>query len=274
MTHDFICPLCGAPFIRGEKTVRCSQGHSFDLARQGYINLLPAGRIAGRIHGDNREMIRARRDFLTAGYYKPLSEAINMVFREITPRGGCILDCGCGEGYYSEGLAEFLSTQNVDVLATDISKDAISYAARRHRIRCAVANSFHLPLADGTCDAILSLCTPIAAAEFARVLRPNGHLIAVFPAARHLWALKSMVYRDPYENTPTLNIDPYFILLRQDTVRFALHIADGKGIRNLFSMTPYAYHTTATEWTRLESIQQLDDEAAFILSVCRRREEA
>ncbi len=269
MTHDFICPLCGAAFERKEKNLRCSHGHSFDLARQGYVNLLPGGRLPGHEHGDNRAMIRARRDFLCAGYYRPLSDAVNAVFAEITPPGGCILDCGCGEGYYSAALAESLAAKGVDVLATDISRDAVSYAARRGGIRCAVANSFRLPLPDGACDAILSLCTPVAKAEFARVLCPGGYLVAVFPAQRHLWALKSAVYNAPYENVPAFDISPYFEIVRQDTVCFALHISGAAGIQSLFSMTPYAYHTGPAERARLEALEQLDDEASFILSLCR-----
>ncbi len=274
MTHDFVCPLCGSPFARDEKTLRCDAGHSFDLAKQGYVNLLPGGRLPGHMHGDNREMIRARRDFLNAGHYQPLSDALNVLFAQLVPDGGCILDCGCGEGYYSARLWEALASKTVDVLATDISRDAVSYAARRGGIRCAVANSFHLPLADGACDAVLSLCTPIAAAEFARVLRPGGWLVAVFPAARHLWALKSAVYTSPYENEPTLDVGSWFTVARQDTVRFALHIEGTSGIRSLFSMTPYAYHTGAAERVRMEALERLDDEAAFVVSLCRSAAEA
>lgn len=274
MTHDFICPLCGEAFTRDEKTLRCTRGHSFDLAKQGYVNLLPGGRLPGHEHGDNREMIRARRDFLSSGYYRPLSDAVNAVFAELVPQGGCVLDCGCGEGYYSASLAAFLAPKCVDVLATDISKDAVSYAARRGGIRCAVANSFRLPLPDGAFYGILSLCTPVAKAEFARVLRPAGYLVAVFPAPRHLWALKSAVYDAPYENAPALDISPYFEIVRQDTVRFSLHMEDAAAIRSLFSMTPYAYHTGQAERERLEALEELDDEASFVLSLCRRTQQA
>ncbi len=98
MTHDFICPVCGSAFERKEKTLRCAQGHSFDIAKQGYVNLLPTGRIAGHEHGDNKEMIRARRDFLSSGYYAPLARRLSELFDEALPDNGCILDCGCGGG--------------------------------------------------------------------------------------------------------------------------------------------------------------------------------
>lgn len=270
MTHDFICPVCASPFVRSEKTLRCAQGHSFDIAKQGYVNLLPSGRIAGHDHGDNREMIRARRDFLNAGHYAPLASRLSEIFGEITPSGGCILDCGCGEGYYSAYIAAALASREIDVLATDISRDAVSYAARRGEIRCAVANSFHLPLKDRSMHAVLSLCAPIAPQEFSRVLTPSGALVAVIPAERHLWAMKSAVYENPYENRPEATLDGLFTIESQEILRFDVHLESTKEIRDLFSMTPYAYHTNVEDRARLEKLESLYDTAEFMILVCRK----
>jgi len=271
ITHDFICPKCGSAFTRTEKTLACPQGHSYDIAKQGYVNLLPGGRLPGHIHGDNREMIRARRDFLSAGHYRPLADALSARFSELVPDGGCILDCGCGEGYYSACIADALSARNIDVLATDISKDAVSYAARHGNIRCAVANSFRLPIRTASCDAVLCICTPIAASEFSRILKPGGILLAVFPDVRHLWEMKCAVYETPYENVPSVNVSPKFIVSETQKIRFPVHIETPQQIKNLFSMTPYAYNSNASDLMRLDALEMLDDHAEFVIFVCRKQ---
>ena len=268
MTHDFVCPVCGSAFLRTEKTLRCPQGHSFDIAKQGYVNLLPSGRIAGHEHGDNKEMIRARRDFLSSGYYAPLAERLSVLFDKILPDGACILDCGCGEGYYSSLIAQKLAARGIDVLATDISRDAVSYAARRGNIHCAVANSFHLPIKDRSIQGILSLCAPIAAQEFSRILSPDGVFLAVIPAERHLWTLKSAVYETPYENRPEAALNGYFRIREQEILRFPIAVRRKEHIHALFAMTPYAYHTSVGDRERLDRLETLEDTAEFAILTC------
>ncbi len=167
-------------------------------------------------------------------------------------------------------IAQRLASRGIDVLATDISRDAVSCAARREGIRCAVANSFHLPLKDRSVQGILSLCAPIAAQEFARILSPGGVFVAVIPAQRHLWALKSAVYASPYENRPEAALDGCFQIKNQEILRFPVSIQSSEHIRALFAMTPYAYHTNAADRQRLESLETLDDTAEFAILTCQK----
>lgn len=270
MTHDFICPLCAADFIRDAKTLRCENGHSFDIAKQGYVNLLPGGRLPGHVHGDNREMVQSRHSFLNDGHYMPLAQTLAELFKEYVCEGGCILDCGCGEGFYSSYIAEALKDRNIDVLATDISRDAVGYAAKRGNIRCAVANTFRLPIKNDSCDAVLSLCAPISGEEFSRVIKQGGYILAVIPDSKHLWSLKKAVYETPYENEPELPALPDFDVVRRYNVKFPVHLVDAQQIRALFTMTPYAYNSNREDQARLMALESLDDEAEFTVFICKK----
>ncbi|MBV9230780.1 MAG: rRNA (guanine-N1)-methyltransferase, partial [Chloroflexi bacterium] len=132
-THLLACPVCGAQFGSADKTLRCANGHSFDIAREGYVNLL-----LKKLPGDSKEMLVARRNFLERGCYRPLSDAINeLVYGCLREQQGAsdeaetanILDAGCGEGYYVGRLQHYLSTQQVPVscwsIGIDISKEAV-----------------------------------------------------------------------------------------------------------------------------------------------------
>ena len=130
----FRCPLCAQALQNDGKRLFCARGHSFDLSREGYVNLLP-GR--GGAHGDDRGMIEARRRFLEGGHYLPLRLTLCRRAAESAPRA--LLDAGCGEGWYTEGLANALP--ETEICAVDVSKDAVRYTAKRlgKRARCAVS---------------------------------------------------------------------------------------------------------------------------------------
>ena len=96
---DFSCPKCKGALIEKCGTFLCESGHSFDIARAGYINLLPPS--GAKTHGDNKEMVAARRDFLNTGHYLPLAERISELARIHFKKNARVLDVGCGEGYYT-----------------------------------------------------------------------------------------------------------------------------------------------------------------------------
>ena len=145
----FICPVCKNKLNKTGKSLICSNGHCFDMAKSGYVNLLL--KSTGGNHGDNKLMVSARRDFLDKGYYEPLREAIVKMCREFTATGDIIVDCGCGEGYYTSKIAEVLPDRTV--CGFDISKDALAVAAKRNKtVEYAVASSFDIPLPDSCAD--------------------------------------------------------------------------------------------------------------------------
>ncbi|MFG1801938.1 putative RNA methyltransferase [Micromonospora carbonacea] len=197
------CPVCAEPLTGAAagaaRALRCPRRHSFDVARQGYVDLL-AGRAPHA--GDTAEMVAARADFLAAGHYDPVSAALAATARaalEDTPAadGGAesgggvgayplVVDAGAGTGRH---LAAVLAALPDAVgLALDVSKPALRRAARAHpRAAAALADTWRrLPLADGSVAVLLDVFAPRNGAEFRRVLHPAGVLLVVTPAGDHL----------------------------------------------------------------------------------------
>src|SRR5690606_7840195 len=185
VVHHLVCPVCGADLALVDRGLRCPSGHTFDIARQGYANLLPGNARPGT--ADTPEMVRAREAFLTAGHFAALADNLA---RDV----GCaepsfVLDAGAGTGYYLKPILD-RSPEAVG-LALDISKHAARRAARAHpRAGAVVADLWRpLPLRDGTADVVVNVFAPRNAAEFHRVLRDDGFLFTVTPSPRHLGPL-------------------------------------------------------------------------------------
>ena len=176
------CPNCHAELKREGKAFRCRNGHSFDVARQGYVNLLVNAR---RETGDNKEMVSARTAFLEQGHYRCLRDALCEIIRSLPVQ--VIADCGCGEGYYTQAAAE----EGKDVYAFDMSKYALMKCARRHpAIHAFAASIYDLPLDEACADMVMSIFAPFGADEFLRVLKPGGYVLKVEPAHDHLLEMK------------------------------------------------------------------------------------
>lgn len=260
------CPVCGAPLLPRERRLLCENGHSFDLAKQGYVNLLRAGNGQKR-HGDDAAMVQSRRDFLEKGFYAPVRDA---VVRAAAPFAaeGLILDAGCGEGYYTEAVSRLPGAQ---VWGTDISREAAKACARR-KIPCAVATSAHLPLADGAARGILCIFAPLEAGEFARVLQKGGALVLAMPLRAHLWELKAAVYDAPYENPePEMQVAGFELQGFEDVERELL-LSEKEDILSLFRMTPYWYKTGRKDQEKLERLTELRVRAAVRVAVYRKRD--
>ena len=268
----FTCPICKKRFIRQNHSLVCPNGHCFDIARQGYVNLLRS-RGAARRHGDDKMMVAARTAFLNAGCYDPLRDAVTELAARHA-KGGCvILDAGCGEGYYTAHVLHALQAQgrSASVCGVDISRDALICAHRRApELTLAVASIAHLPVADASCDLVLNVFAPHDAAEFARVLRTNGVLLRVIPLERHLWGLKQAVYDHPYENTVPDPALPGFTLAEQRTLRGTVTLRTNADIEALFCMTPYYYKTGARDQAKLHARDALTTETEFALLIYRK----
>ena len=244
MQTIYICPKCKAPLALADRVAKCASGHSYDRAKEGYFNLLLTS--VGGIHGDNKEMIEARRAFLDAGYYAPLSDALNALVLRYLPAGGTVLDGGAGEGYYTANLAEALSVaqRNAQIYAFDISKDAVRrLAKRRPDLHPAVAGVYDMPLASESVDLLLNFFAPFAGEEILRVLKKGGYLCMAVPEREHLFGLKEKIYENPYYNEVSEKIPEGFSLLESIEIKKEIEITDPLHIRALFAMTPYAYRT-------------------------------
>ena len=269
----FRCPVCGGSLTRSERAYRCPQGHSYDIAREGYTYLLPPNQKHSAAPGDDKGMAAARRDFLSKGYYTSL---LNTLCSEILPRAGqsvTLLDTGCGEGFYTSGIFRALCRAGKfpRMAGTDISKFILRYAARREReIEFAVASSYHLPIPDESIDVLLNCFSPLALAEFSRVLRRGGYFFYVVPAADHLWELKQVLYDHPYPNeekeTPYEGFAYEAIVPVADTI----HLGDPADIRALFQMTPYYWKTPKSGAERLAALSSLDCRISFHIHIFRK----
>ena len=262
----FICPVCGAPLRREERAYRCGAGHSFDLAREGYVHLLPANRKHSAMPGDDKGMAAARRAFLDKGYYAPLREALCDLSRSLTGYAPRVLDCGCGEGYYTAGICDSLvkAGKVPQMAGTDISKSILRLAAKRTAaVEFAVASSYHLPVADSGIDLLINCFSPLALEEFRRVLAVGGHFLYVVPSADHLWGLKQVLYDRPYPNE--VKKTPYegfrYVTIRH--VETAIHLENQADIHALFQMTPYYWKTPKDGAARLAALDTLDTAVSF-----------
>jgi 23S rRNA (guanine745-N1)-methyltransferase len=305
-----VCPICEKDLAASEGRVRCANGHSFDVARQGYINLLPGGALAGT--ADTAAMVQARADFLAEGHFASLAELLaDRVAAAIRPTAGtptagtptagtptagtptagtptagtptagtptagagCVLDAGAGTGYY---LAAALERSTTAVgLACDISKFAARKAARAHpRLGAVVCDVWRtLPVRSGIADAVLNVFAPRNAAEFRRVLRPDGVLLLITPTARHLEELVRPLRLLSVDDEKTQRIDSavgdHFTLAAREDHEIRLRL-DHRAAETLALMGPSAWHLTAAKVR--EGLADVADpvsvRASFTLSVYR-----
>lgn len=274
MKNTFLCPLCGRPLTMEERRFSCPKGHMFDRASSGYVNLFLNKGPSAKRHGDDKRMIRARTEFLATGAYSCLSDKLISLSAPLLKDGDVFLDAGCGEGHYISLLAEGLQAEgkHCTLLGIDLSKEALTAAAKRKLdITLAVASVFHLPVGDQSISLLWNVFAPMADAEYARVLKPGGFLIRVFPLEEHLMGLKELLYDEVYPNKPTEPAIAGLKLLETHTIRETLHLTSRETIDALFKMTPYYYKTSAADQEKLSNLDELITPIAFGISVYQKR---
>jgi len=269
----FICPICGGSLSSDGQKYVCAAGHCYDIASEGYVNLLPANKKHSKNPGDDKNMVRARNRFLSGGLYEPLRNALIGLLSSLSSKNAAILDSGCGEGYYTEGIFEKLTKEGKTPLlaGVDISREAVRLAAKRVRdAEFAVASAYHLPVSDESADLLLNCFSPLCEEEFRRVLRKDGYFIYVVPAPRHLWELKCALYDKPYENERISMDYEGFSLEQKETVESRILINDNQSISDLFTMTPYFWKTPREGIARMEELEKLETEISFDILVYRK----
>ena len=261
---ELICPICGQTLDRIEGGYRCGRKHSFDMARQGYVNLLPVQQKRSLHPGDTREQVLGRRAFLESGCYAPISDMLNKTALELRACGP-ILDVGCGEGYYSARLAKAL---NAELTGLDISKEAVRCAAAKYKgPQWLCGTAAHLPVADHSAGVITSLFALTIPEEFRRCLRPDGLFFQVLAAEDHLLGLKSIIYPElKFKEKDTVPDVPGFTLVRSVPIRFTFAV-EGEQVRNLLGMTPHVFRITKEGAARLAATEKLTDTASCVLNV-------
>ena len=264
---NLLCPICGLQLNQVGRQYVCAQNHSFDVARQGYVNLLTVQQKHSLNPGDTREQVLSRREFLEAGYYAPIARALIDAAKELEISGE-ILDIGCGEGYYSAQLADALGA---NLTGLDISKEAVRCAAAKYKGKqwlCATAA--HIPVEGESVDLLTSLFALTLPEEFHRVLKSGGWYFQVLAAEDHLLGLKSIIYdRLNFKEKNTVPELPGFTRVKSVPIRFAFTVEEQQ-VQNLFSMTPHVFRIGKEGAQRLKNTQTLTDTASCMLNIFRR----
>lgn len=221
-------------------------------------------------------MARARREFLSAGYYSHLLQVLQEQAERYTGQEPVIVDSGCGEGYYTAGIFNRLTTagKKPRIAGVDLSKFSLRWAAKREkRIEFAVASAYHLPIGAQQADLLLNCFSPLALEEIRRVLRPGGVFLYVVPAPRHLWELKEVLYEQPYLNAEERTPYDGFCYLEVQRVEKIIDLPDQQTIQNLFQMTPYYWKTPEKGKAKLEQLTKLKLQTQFDIHIFKRVED-
>jgi 23S rRNA (guanine745-N1)-methyltransferase len=274
------CPHCAGALARSGGSVTCANGHAFDVARSGYLSLLPGDAKLGS--ADTAGMVAAREAFLGAGHFGPLAEALageaeralgdqaeralggraervlgDRAQRALGDRAerpglspGCIIDLGAGTGWYLARLLDRLPDRIG--LALDLSKHALRRAARAHpRIAAVACDAWRpLPVRDSVADLVLSVFAPRNGPEIARVLRPGGALVVVTPTERHLAELVEqlglLTVDERKRERLAAALDAHLVLERRHEHEWALELTPADAA-NAVAMGPSARHATRAE---------------------------
>ena len=263
------CPHCGASLARHGGTVRCAAGHSFDVARQGYLSLLPGDARLGS--ADTASMVLARERFLVAGHFDPLAGALAAEAERALVGGapeGCVLEPGAGTGWYLARVMERLPGRLG--LALDISKPALRRAARAHERIAAVGADVwgRLPIRDGVAALALSVFAPRNAAELARVLRPGGALVVASPTDRHLAdlvrALGLLGVGQRKREALATKLDPHLGPPRTATLEWTFELSRADAL-DAAGMGPSAWHADRAD--RADAVGRLGEPVTVTGSV-------
>jgi len=262
------CPLDGEPLHLEGGTWRCASNHSFDVAKQGYVNLLPVQQKRSTDPGDSKAMVAARQRFLAAGEYAPIAEALSQAVvshaDQTQAETYCCLDAGCGEGYYLRQLAHNVpESQALSLLGLDISKWAVQSAAKQDDkqapiCRWVVGSNAQLPIQSASVDSVLCMFGFPVYSEFARVLKTGGQLIQVDAGPQHLRELRNIIYPTlkPTREKET-NVPEGFARRASEQICYAISLEGGDVIRDLLTMTPHLYRASAEGREKAAALDQL-----------------
>ena len=278
LVHHWKCPQCSATLLLQEKTWVCENAHSFDSAKEGYVNLLLPQHKNSKAPGDNKEMVLARRAFLEQGHYQPLADELarTMIAQSapvLADETLYLFDAGCGEGFYLNSLLPALNKTftTINIAGIDISKPAVQKAAKKNKLGYfAVASSYNLPLHSASQHIVLQIFAPSSSQEVHRTLQTNGIWVQVNPAQEHLLALKQMIYDTPEHHKVNTETDNGFSLLSQHQIKFTIALSDPETRQALLMMTPYYWTISQEKKDRLIS-SLTEVQAHFDIKVLQKR---
>lgn len=241
------CPLCKTTISLKDSPIKCINNHSFDKAKSGYVNLLPVQFKKSKMPGDDKAMVKARREFHQLNAYKPLKDKLVQLIVQMLNKPSDddeyrIYDAGCGEGSYLDAVLKGITQSGFRCVGagSDISKIAVEFASKAYKpYQFVVASSFDLPLADSTQDIMLQVFAPGSNSEYLRVLRDNGILVTVDPAQDHLFEIKAGVYDNPKKHEIDHNNRKGFKREHSERLSFTIDLPSLEQRLALIKMTPF-----------------------------------
>ncbi|MGL1957420.1 MAG: 23S rRNA (guanine(745)-N(1))-methyltransferase [Colwellia sp.] len=265
---EYRCPLCQQTLALKNKSYGCENNHSFDQAKQGYVNLLPVQFKHSKAPGDNKSMVNARRAFLQQGYYQPLVERMLALYQKYADKNAAVFDAGCGEGFYTHQH----KTSTNSVYGVDIAKETIKIAAKKHQ-NCffSVGTLANLAFSNEHFGWIFSVYAPILEKEFTRILKNNGYLLTVTPAEQHLFELKQLIYRQANKHDETKTAINDLLLIEEQNLNYVMNFTHSEDVLNLLAMTPFAFKSTAELIEELKSKQLFNCQADFVLRLYQKK---
>ena len=254
-----ICPKCKNELIKCENTYKCVNNHSYDIAKEGYINLL----LSRTSSGDSKELVNGRIMFLNNGYYEPLRARLETIIGDLCPKKRIkLLDLGCGTGYYTSAFTKFGT-----IYGLDISKDAIKYAAKHDKNSTyLVASNKSVPFDNNFFDVLVHIFSPIFENEDARIINDDGFLITVEAGQNHLIELKNLLYKNPYLNEEKCHSYQNFDEMSKESLFFKVKI-DNENLHNLVGMTPYFYTTNKDDLDHLKIEKTIELSIDFLITI-------
>ena len=250
------CPNCSSVLKLNERSLICSNNHCFDIAKQGYVNLLQGSK---KYDNYDKASFENRKTVLEAGLYDAILEFIIEYIGKF-PEKENILDVGCGEGYYSNKIAGRL---HKNTFAFDISKDSIALAARADRenlVKWFVSDLAHIAVKDGSMDFILDIFSPANYDEFSRILKSDGRLIKVVPGENHLAEIrnkvKSLLKNSDYSNKRVIDcFSDSFDIDFSERLTYSCKLSP-ETLQALIEMTPLLFNvdTDKIDWSDIDEV--------------------
>lgn len=264
MSHieNYICPLCQVVLTLTNKTYVCTNNHTFDQAKQGYVNLLPVQFKHSKAPGDNKDMVVARRSFLDKGFYQPLVDKMLSLYQQHGEVNSPLLDAGCGEGFYTHQH----KTSNNQVYGVDIAKETIKIASKRYKeCHFSVGTLSKLSFSDNYFGWVISVYAPIIESEFTRILKDDGYLLTVTPAEHHLYELKQLIYKEANEHDTSKSPIEHLTLIEEHKLTYPMNFNNSVDVLNLLAMTPFAFKASTSLIEQITEMENFTCQADFIL---------
>jgi len=279
--ENLICPIDGIELICQEKQLICENGHSFDIARQGYVNLLPVQHKRSKEPGDSKEMVSARVSFLNTGVYAPIANKLAELVDSYVSgnQSVCLMDAGCGDGYYFDILFNHLKDKEgqgeLSFIGMDISKPAVMAAAKRNKLITWIVGTNRQPPILKSSVAIIVCVFGFQSFEgFCEPLAPGGKIILVEPGANHLKELREIIYAEVKSSEPSdlSNLEEMGLyLIEEQRLELKTGAIDNEQIKSLLLMTPHFYRANKEGRAIATNLQKLDLTIDIVFRVLEKR---